>query len=1262
MTLTASSSDRTTRIQKAKDAGYNNEQILDAFMQQGYGDRIQNARSSNFSDDDILNAFAGSDDQQAQGVQVQPQEQSQTNVPDDLTNSITNRDVFIRNREVALERAKTEGKIDDPTYTKFKRYLSIEDRTQNLYPNWAISKDLRKDTLKKDIASGLISEEQGKQITEYIDNEPSVAWDTIKGQLSGLTFGLSEKVTGEAELPLGKMGELQGQLLNFTAAEKLIGKGIQKLGIDKAPVAVKALARATGIGLYGATGETIEHIAKEGEMPSAQEVAKWGGTWFALDAGLQVLGAAGRRFMQTIGKLAEKRSWSKRETLTHLMEKASEKGIDLPEAPLDKRKVKTIDDFIEFSEKEAEVALDVDTVANQRIPRVPAGSVEQDILEKISFETPRKTKDRNFDFVTEMVDEFHPIRKRIEAYEQVTGQKISADENPYNLMRLTKGLSGVSESFLKYGTRDFKTGKEIGPSLKKVLSPIRDKRELFSGYLTSKRALEYLEMGKNPANITKQQAEEFIAKYKDEFEPVYEQYRKYRDDVTKYLQDSGMLSEKQVKGWKELQKDHVSFYRVFEDFEAGGPAKSKGLEPVQPIRKMKEGGKQTIIDPLESDVNNTYAMVEAAKKNEAVKALATFLEKEAPQATKKVTSTAAPTEGNVEKTLNETPWADLIKGDKEKVKQLSELSTRFEKNAFNPTKDTIAYWENGKRQLVKVPPDVANVVKGMDVAEVPNWLRMASIPSRILRGTVVLDPIFQTRLFLKDQVEGAVYSKYGFIPVIDSLNGMGSWLVGGKNYKDWLASGGALATRRAIDRFGSRSTLNQLTEKNLQKFGRVIKNPLEITGMFSEMLEESTRIGEFAKGAKKAAPGKEGLVERALQSRDITLDFARMGSKTRGLNMLSQFFNAKVQGWDKIMRDLLPAKVSDGKIRMKPENFGASMKAIGAMTLPALYFWYANRGDPRYEELPAWVKDNNIVILPEDDTEEPYLIPLPFEIGQFFYRLPQTVMENLYGDRYKRRIDQFFMDQAKDLAPAIPAFATPLVQSFSNRDPFTGRQIVPERLKNVERIQQETEFTSPTVKSLAKAIGSIPGIPGITDENPFAKTSLASPMMLEAYIKSLTGGAGRKTIQGVDAILRKLGAVEDKRPELKPADDPLFGSFRARYPTSYSRSVEEFYSIFNEQETLHRSMKEAQEKRKVKDLTRLKKSYKVDMKPLRRMRKAFSENFKRARTIQSIPADKITPEERAKLLDNIYINMTRMARLWVERYLKKEKEFHANRK
>ncbi len=1277
MTLTQSSLGSNNRAERAIASGYTEEQIIDAYIQKGYGDRIKKARNENYSDKDIINELSSRQEQEEPAQVAPPQEQpptpeqippppEQTNIPDvdvnaqDFTKSIMDRDVFIRNREAALEKSKDEGKIDESTYSGLKKYLQFEDRVENFYPNWALSKDLRKDYLKKDIASGLINEELGQQLEEYIENEPNVAWDTIKGQLSGLTFGLSEKLTGPPELPLGKMGELQGQLLNFAAAEKLIGKGMQKLGVEKLPRAVQALVRATGIGIYGATGETIEHIVDKGEMPSTQEIAKWGGTWFVLDASLQVLGAVGKRLMNSIKKFSNKRGLSKRESLTHLIEDAEKKGINIPEGPVNEETLQSVEEFVDFAEKESEIVLDVDVISEKIVPQVPKGSVEDDILKKISFEAPRKTKDTSMDFVTEVVDEFHPIRRRVEAYEQLTGQKIPAHENPYNLMRLTKGLSGTSEAFLKYGTRDFKTGKEVGPSLKDVLRPIRAETELFSGYLTSKRALEYIEMGKNPADITKEQAEAYISKYQDKFEPVYKNYRKYRDDVTKYLQDSGMLSEAQVKNWKELQKDHVSFYRVFEDFE-GGPAKGKGLQPVQPVRKLKKGGKQIIVDPLESDISNTYAMVEAAKKNEAVKELANFLEKEAPNATEKIASKATPATGNVEKALKDTPFSSMIEGDKEKVKNLSELSTRFEKDAFNPSRDTIAFWENGKRQLVKVPPGVADVVKGMNVDEVPNWLKIVSKPSRFLRGSVVLDPVFQTRLFLKDQIEAAVYSKYGFIPVVDAMKGMGSWIVGGKNYQEWLASGGALATRRAIDRFGTRATLTQLTESQLGKFGRVVKNPLEVIGMFSEMLEESTRIGEFARGVRKAAPGKEGLAQRALQSRDITLDFARMGAKTRGLNMLSQFFNAKVQGWDKIFRDLLPLKVVDGKIHMKPENYGAVLKSAAALTLPAIYFWYANRGDPRYEEMPDWVKNNNIVLLPEDENEQPYLIPLPFEIGQFFYRLPQIILENIFDTQYKRRIDEFFLDQVKDLLPGIPAFAIPLLQSFSNIDPFTGRQIVPDRLKNVERVQQETEFTSPTIKSLARAVSNIPGIPGVTDERPFEDISLASPLMLEAYVNSLTGGAGKKVIKGVDAILRKLGVVEDKRPELTPADDPLFGSFRARYPTSYSRSMEEFYKIFDEQETLQRSLTEAQQKRRVEDLSRLKKKYKVDMKGLRSMRKAFSENFKRAKAIQSIPADKITPEERAKLLDNIYMNMTRMSRAWVERYRKGEEKFRAKK-
>jgi hypothetical protein len=75
-------------------------------------------------------------------------------------------------------------------------------------------------------------------------------------------------------------------------------------------------------------------------------------------------------------------------------------------------------------------------------------------------------------------------------------------------------------------------------------------------------------------------------------------------------------------------------------------------------------------------------------------------------------------------------------------------------------------------------------------------------------------------------------------------------------------------------------------------------NVLKNLQMFSEKMEQATRIGEFRR-AKKA-----GLddVAAANAAKDVTLNFSRAGFKGKLVNQLVAFFNAGMQDIDKVAR------------------------------------------------------------------------------------------------------------------------------------------------------------------------------------------------------------------------------------------------------------------------------------------------------------------------------------------------------------------------
>jgi hypothetical protein len=119
------------------------------------------------------------------------------------------------------------------------------------------------------------------------------------------------------------------------------------------------------------------------------------------------------------------------------------------------------------------------------------------------------------------------------------------------------------------------------------------------------------------------------------------------------------------------------------------------------------------------------------------------------------------------------------------------------------------------------------------------------------------------------------------------------------------------------------------------------------------LIENATRLGEF----KKVSGGlteKAAIQEGGMAAREVTVDFARTGMKTRAMSLISAFFNAAVQGEDRVIRAFAEKPV------------GTTTKMMAAITLPSVLLYLSNRDDPRWQEIPRWQKDLFWIVFTED--------------------------------------------------------------------------------------------------------------------------------------------------------------------------------------------------------------------------------------------------------------------------------------------------------
>ena len=185
-----------------------------------------------------------------------------------------------------------------------------------------------------------------------------------------------------------------------------------------------------------------------------------------------------------------------------------------------------------------------------------------------------------------------------------------------------------------------------------------------------------------------------------------------------------------------------------------------------------------------------------------------------------------------------------------------------------------------------------------------------------------------------------------------------------------------------------------------------------------------TRISEFRRAYKKSKKAglteKEAIERGGFESRDITIDYSKMGLKMKGLNQIAAFYNARLQ--DLLQRFMMLLNKDQQCIYM----------IIAGLGLPSIYFWLANKDDPIYQRQPEWVKNNYWVVVHDG---VPYRISKPFDLGVVFGTGTEQLLDWLnkeHPDKINDFIYDFGVSQLKNINPT-PTFLTPFIETYMNR-------------------------------------------------------------------------------------------------------------------------------------------------------------------------------------------------------------------------------------
>jgi hypothetical protein len=735
---------------------------------------------------------------------------------------------------------------------------------------------------------------------------------------------------------------------------------------------------------------------------------------------------------------------------------------------------------------------------------------------------------------THAIDALRPIQQVVGEMSK-KGGKPTPDQDAYTLGRLLAGWWGKADHFLNKGTFDPNTLAVTGKSLKSILQPWDGKLDDLRVYLVSKRALELGERGKY-VGIDLGDARASVAELEKQYPSIGQTAQdiyQFEDATLRYLRDTGYMSGEEYAKIKALNKAHVPLYRLFEESPlSGAPGLSteKKTDLWTPVKRLKGSGRQ-IVDPLESIIKNVYTVINLAERNNVAEAItrqarksegsARWLEEVSPPGARPIQFTIE----EIRKALKDA-GADLSDAD------LSAVATIFRPSlATSKIEGILTVRDRGKVSYWQVhDKDLYRALQGMD-AESSNFLiRLLSLPARLLRlGATSLGPEFIIRNPLRDAMDAFMQSRNGFIPGVDSVRGLFHAVGRDDLFWEWKRAGGEHAMLVSMDRTTLRQ---QLSDMLASKPKWVVRHPVEALRMLSEFGESATRLGEYARARAKG----KGPRQAALESREVTIDFARMGAKTRALNSIIAFWNAAVQGTDKFYRSHY-------------ENpLGSYIKGVAGLTIPTLLLWWANKDDPKYQELPQWRKDFFWNIPTRGTRLEKHTafiaIPRPWLWGMTY----ATTFERI-ADWVNTKDPHAFDDFAKNVWQSwgpgmIPTAMIPFVEAFANKSLYRGTPIEPEGMKNLLPQYRYTSYSSEFSKTLSKGAASV----GLQ----------VSPLQIDNALFSWSGGAGRAITQGIDIPLRRITGAPPK-PAQGVAGVPMLRGFTVQYPTRSARSIQTLY-------------------------------------------------------------------------------------------------------
>ncbi|MAN85586.1 MAG: hypothetical protein CL555_01560 [Algoriphagus sp.] len=520
------------------------------------------------------------------------------------------------------------------------------------------------------------------------------------------------------------------------------------------------------------------------------------------------------------------------------------------------------------------------------------------------------------------------------------------------------------------------------------------------------------------------------------------------------------------------------------------------------------------------------------------------------------------------------------------------------------TTNVLPVMVEGKKVFIEFKdPEIPSTIKNINQDKVPGYLTWMRKYTRWLSSMYTqYSPEFGVRNLIRDVGFGvynmmvdqdATTARKTIGKMAKSTGTLGYFFRTGEyrkgkdgNYlKEFMEEGamtGYTDLETAADVFRrAQKEISKADQTNLwQKGGKALAKPILAFGegieIYNKTLENAMRFSYY-KTLRDQGMSKQ---KAAIRAKDLTVNFNRKGKSSSALGAVYIFFNAAVQGNERLIRSF-----TNPKTRRKASGYAGAVIAAGMMQslLFGLFDEEDEDGKTFYEKIPDYVRRNNLILRnPFSENPNDFVkIPLPYGLNIFhsfgeslgqvltgrksvgqeaigMLSAASNVFSPLGGFEFSSEQDGF--EQVAQVA--FPSAGQPLLDLAFNRN-FTGRAIYrePSQYANYSPPDSQMYFegVNPYIKEATTFLNQLTGgnevKSGAIDINP---------EWIEYGMEQYFGGPvqfGKNMSTTITELINGENVLED--PNIRPV--PFVRSFVSKTGTDFE-ARQNFYENRNNAE------------------------------------------------------------------------------------------------